>query len=433
MRLFARAKSYTPLFAHLLTLLLFAQTGCIRDYNDFLGVKDADRSHVADAGLTDQHKDEVGVHVVLPDIQPTGLDVLDLVATAEVDVTRASDVDIGAIVDEDTQDLVDLPVSKCGDSVCSGQETCANCPDDCGDCCGNSACDNGETCDLCPADCVCPPGLECVDGACQACIPEELDVCSTLQGECEIGTWECQADGSWGDCSGVLPTDEICDGKDNDCDGETDEGDPEGGEACGSDTGECVAGKLTCINDSLVCHNEVPPTDEVCDNKDNDCDGEIDNDLAADKYEENGSCDLASDLGELEEGAETLAVMGTLYKDGAADTDWYKVHFNEASDIIPPCGMSVEDMCYFLTVVLEPSAGVNQELCVKLEDCGEPQTGDCVGAGNAIQIQWEGVFGLADDLDLFLWVHCGQSCAPYIINITPGGVCPEDGKCPGDA
>jgi hypothetical protein len=29
---------------------------------------------------------------------------------------------------------------------------------------------------------------------------------------------------TWGECSAIMPTDEICDGKDNDCDGQIDEG-----------------------------------------------------------------------------------------------------------------------------------------------------------------------------------------------------------------
>ncbi len=46
----------------------------------------------------------------------------------------------------------------CGDSVCSGAETCSTCPGDCGTCvvtpyCGDSACNGTETCSTCPGDC----------------------------------------------------------------------------------------------------------------------------------------------------------------------------------------------------------------------------------------------------------------------------------------
>jgi len=97
-------------------------------------------------------------------------------------------------------------------------------------------------------------------------------------GICKKGTIECVDDEEV--CVGAIwPEEEICDNIDNDCDFVTDEEFPEAYELCGLNTGICVPGETWCVDGELICHDSIPPGEEVCDNLDNDCDGETDEEL----------------------------------------------------------------------------------------------------------------------------------------------------------
>lgn len=69
------------------------------------------------------------------------------------------------------------PNTCCGDSVCNGTETSANCAVDCGGApvCGDTQCNGGETSCTCPADCGSPAPSEVVNATCKDGLDNDCD------------------------------------------------------------------------------------------------------------------------------------------------------------------------------------------------------------------------------------------------------------------
>jgi hypothetical protein len=119
---------------------------------------------------------------------------------------------------------------------------------------------------------------ECRDGETRQCGSSEI-------GECSYGLEIC-VDGHWGSCSGSVGAQlERCDSLDNDCDGEVDESWPSLGDRCSVGVGECHrTGTEICRRDgrdSTCSVSAGTPTDEICDGRDNDCDGVVDEGCSA--------------------------------------------------------------------------------------------------------------------------------------------------------
>ena len=142
-----------------------------------------------------------------------------------------------------------------------------------------------ETCNYVDDDC---------DGATDDTWADTLfDGCVAGQGQClRYGYTQCSPGGSGTQCSvSAGPSSaEICDGFDNDCDGSTDEGPlwTAKGSPCADGQGVCqVSGVRVCAPDgqSLVCSAHAPDGEpqDVCDNRDEDCNGVVDDAWASQK------------------------------------------------------------------------------------------------------------------------------------------------------
>jgi hypothetical protein len=124
-------------------------------------------------------------------------------------------------------------------------------------------------------------GLACNNGGVGACW--------------HAGTYVCRADGTVVcDAPPGIPQQEVCNGIDDDCNGATDDNVPgnDGQTPCSTPVGECKPGIKMCVDGHWECSGGTLPTPEVCDGKDNNCNGEIDEHPTVD---EGGNCYAATD------------------------------------------------------------------------------------------------------------------------------------------
>jgi len=118
----------------------------------------------------------------------------------------------------------------------------------------------------------------------ESCIHGSTRICHSSpqpnnRGICKPGQQECK-NGRWGTCVGeISPQKESCNNKDDDCDGQVDN-QPDSQQPLSTECqNSCGKGKKVCYQGNWQVCNAPKPKVEQCNGKDDDCDGKIDNNL----------------------------------------------------------------------------------------------------------------------------------------------------------
>ncbi|MBN1654203.1 MAG: SUMF1/EgtB/PvdO family nonheme iron enzyme [Deltaproteobacteria bacterium] len=229
-------------------------------------------------------------------------------------------------------------------------------------------------------------------------------------------------------CPDTPPSDEVCDTVDNDCDGEIDE-DVEGvGDACTLESlesygeqGECSFGKLACIAGMMQCIDYVGPTQEVCNNLDDNCDGETDegyDKLFDVRYCEScNGCYLAQAVSQCDEGECLISacVPGYVNADGEVGNGCEY----ECTPSGPEICDGLDNDCDRLTDGADPDlVAPSSNFCRTLGACAGTEP-SCAATGCDPTVKWRCVY--PDEAET-------ENCALVLVERVCDGI---DGDCDG--
>lgn len=207
-----------------------------------------------------------------------------------------------------------------------------------------------------------------IDEGCDGCREGEARACETACGQ---GTEHC-VEGSWRGCDAPMPSEEICNGLDDDCDGQIDEDTVRDcSNACGSGLERCVEGVFTGCTAPTDCACEGGQVDtQVC----GQC-GVHQRDCVGTQWQDWGRCVEAESA--CEPGDEQRQVCGKcgtqrrLCTDACTYGDWQ------------PClGEGVCEPGEVQTEACEHGCGQRERRCE--DGCGWGEWSACVGPGGEI-------------------------------------------------